>query len=161
VSPLGNGSGEDPQFAAGIADLVGSLATVMQQAAVTELDVDLGGVTIRLRRPAMTADEQPLPATMSASSLLAEEPGPAQHVIAAPMIGTFYSAPTPGAPPFVRVGDRVEVGQTIGIIEAMKIMNEIAADRGGVVETILVDNGQPVEYGSALITMSIGRGDRA
>ena len=77
------------------------------------------------------------------------------------MIGTFYASPTPGAPSFVHVGDRVEVGQTIGIIEAMKIMNEIAADRSGVVAAILADNGQPVEFGSALITMSLGRGDRA
>lgn len=160
MSPLGNGSGEDHQFAAGIADLVGSLATVMQQAAVTELDVDLGGVTIRLRRPAAAADEHSSPPTITAARPAAEEPSPAQHVIAAPMIGTYYSAPTPGAPPFVRVGDRVEVGQTIGIIEAMKIMNEIAADRSGFVETILVDNGQPVEYGSALITLTVGRGDR-
>ena len=69
----------------------------------------------------------------------------------APMIGTYYASPSPGDPPFVQVGDAVEVGQTIGIIEAMKIMNEIAADRNGVVAEVLVANSQAVEYGSPLI----------
>ena len=160
MSQAGNGSGVDPQFSDGIAELVGSLATVMQQSAVTELDVDLGAVTIRLRRPVAPGDGLATPATAPASRGAPEEQI-ITHIIAAPMIGTFYASPSPGAPPFVRVGDRVEVGQTIGIIEAMKIMNEIAADRGGVVEAILADNGQPVEYGSALIAMSLGRGDRA
>jgi acetyl-CoA carboxylase biotin carboxyl carrier protein len=161
VSVPGNGAGDDPQFISGIADLVGSLATVMQQAEVTELDVALGGVTIRLRRPPANGSGQSVPASDHISVALAktEQPAPA-HVITAPMIGTFYAAPSPGAPPFVRPGDRVEVGQTIGIIEAMKIMNEITADRGGVIEAILVDNGQPVEYGSALMTMNVGRSDR-
>ena len=156
----GNGAGDDPQFVASIADLVGSLAAVMQQAAVTELDVALGAVTIRLRRPAAGSNDLLVTVGEPAAAAPVEQAAPA-HVITAPMIGTFYAAPTPGAPPFVRAGDRVEVGQTIGIIEAMKIMNEIAADRGGVIEAVLVDNGQPVEYGSALLTMSIGRSDRA
>jgi acetyl-CoA carboxylase biotin carboxyl carrier protein len=82
-------------------------------------------------------------------------------LITAPMIGTFYAAATPGAQPFVVEGDEVYVGQTIGIIEAMKIMNEIAADRAGVVEAILVGNGQPVEYGSPLMRLGVGRSDRA
>lgn len=73
------------------------------------------------------------------------------HVITAPMIGTFYHASAPGESPFVDVGDRVEEGQTIGIIEAMKIMNEIASDRAGIVAEIIASNGQTVEYGSPLI----------
>jgi len=73
------------------------------------------------------------------------------HVVAAPMIGTFYASPSPGDPPFVEVGDSVEVGQTIGIIEAMKIMNEITSDRAGVVAEVLARNAEAVEYGSPLI----------
>ena len=73
------------------------------------------------------------------------------HIIAAPMIGTFYVAPAPNEPAFVQVGDEVSEGQTIGIIEAMKIMNEIASDRAGTVVELIAGDGQTVEYGSALI----------
>ena len=73
--------------------------------------------------------------------------------ITAPMIGIFYASPTPGTPPFVSEGDVVELGQTIGVIEAMKIMNEIAADRSGLVDAVLVASGQPVEYGSPLFRL--------
>jgi acetyl-CoA carboxylase biotin carboxyl carrier protein len=132
----------------------------MRQSSITELDLDLGDVSLRLRRPTSNNDgggdlqleNQPLAAT---------EAAPPEILITAPMIGTFYSAATPGAQPFVAEGDDVYVGQTIGIIEAMKIMNEIAADRAGVVEAILVGNGQPVEYGSPLMRLGAGRGDRA
>jgi acetyl-CoA carboxylase biotin carboxyl carrier protein len=69
------------------------------------------------------------------------------------MIGTYYAAPSPGDAPFVQIGDEVEVGQAIGIIEAMKIMNEIIADRSGIVLEVLVENAQPVEYGSPLLRL--------
>jgi acetyl-CoA carboxylase biotin carboxyl carrier protein len=155
-------SGADPVPPAPerVADLVQSLATVMRQASITELDLDLGDVSVRLRRPPpdydggeMRPENQPLTSTT--------EPDPPEILITAPMIGTFYAAATPGAQPFVAEGDEVYVGQTIGIIEAMKIMNEIAADRAGVVEAILVGNGQPVEYGSPLMRLGVGRSDRA
>ncbi|HEU0115146.1 MAG TPA: acetyl-CoA carboxylase biotin carboxyl carrier protein, partial [Thermomicrobiales bacterium] len=74
-------------------------------------------------------------------------------VITAPMVGSYYAAPSPGSPPFIEIGDAIEPGQPIGIIEAMKIMNEIVADRGGVVDAILVENGQAVEYGSPLVRL--------
>jgi acetyl-CoA carboxylase biotin carboxyl carrier protein len=74
------------------------------------------------------------------------------------MVGTFYTSPTPSSPPFVSVGDFVVAGQTIGIIEAMKIMNEITTDRSGVVMEFLIENGQPVEYGSPLLRVSDTRG---
>ena len=77
----------------------------------------------------------------------------ASIVITAPMIGTFYHAPAPGDPPFVNVGDPVEPGQVVGIIEAMKTMNEIPSEHAGVVAEILVANGQPVEYGQPLIRL--------
>ncbi len=69
------------------------------------------------------------------------------------MVGTFYRAPSPGAKPFVEVGDAVKTGQTVCIIEAMKLLNEIEADRDGIVKAILVENGQPVEYGEPLISL--------
>ena len=74
-------------------------------------------------------------------------------MITAPMIGTFYSAPAPGDSPFVQVGDEIEVGQVIGIIEAMKIMNEIIADRSGIVVEVLAESAQAVEYGSPLVRL--------
>ena len=76
------------------------------------------------------------------------------HVVTSPMIGTFYSASAPGEPAYVQVGDEVETGQVVGIIEAMKIMNEITADQSGVVVEILANNAEAVEYGSPLIRIS-------
>lgn len=142
-----------------VADLVGSLATVMRQSEVTELDLELGGVSIRLRRPARGDDLVDLPPTSAAEPDLAA-PNSASHVISAPMVGTFYAAPTPSGTPFVAPGDEVSAGQTIGIIEAMKIMNEITADRGGVVQELLVGNAQPVEYGSPLMRIGISLSER-
>ncbi len=131
----------------------------MRQSSITELDVDLGEVSVRLRRPAPDHDGgEPRQENQSPA---ATELDPPEILITAPMIGTFYAAATPGAQPFVVEGDEVYVGQTIGIIEAMKIMNEIAADRAGTVEAILVGNGQPVEYGSPLMRLGAGRSDRA
>jgi len=75
------------------------------------------------------------------------------ETIVAPMVGTFYAAPRPGADPFVRVGDHVEPGQVVAIIEAMKVMNEIVAERAGTIVEILVENGQPVEYGQPLMRL--------
>ena len=143
-----------------IADLVQSLATVMRQSSITELDLDLGDVSVRLRRPGPDHDGggEVRPENQA---LAPSEPELPEILITAPMIGTFYTSATPGAQPFVVEGDEVYVGQTIGIIEAMKIMNEIAADRAGVVEAVLVGNGQPVEYGSPLMRLGAGRSDRA
>ena len=78
----------------------------------------------------------------------AEIPG---HLVKSPMVGTFYRSPSPGAKPFVEVGDTVKSGDTICIIEAMKLLNEIECDKDGVVKAILVENGQPVEYGEPLV----------
>jgi acetyl-CoA carboxylase biotin carboxyl carrier protein len=153
-------SGSDPVPPAPerVADLVQSLATVMRQSSITELDLDLGDVSLRLRRPTSNHDGSEI--RLENQPLAATEADLPEILITAPMIGTFYAAATPGAQPFVAEGDDVYVGQTIGIIEAMKIMNEIAADRAGVVEAILVGNGQPVEYGSPLMRLGAGRSDR-
>ena len=83
----------------------------------------------------------------------AEEPAPdpALHEITAPLVGTFYVAPEPGAPPFVQPGDRVNAGQTVGIVEAMKLMNPVKADRAGEVVEVVAANAEPVEYGQVLV----------
>jgi acetyl-CoA carboxylase biotin carboxyl carrier protein len=147
-----------------VAEMVRSLAAVMHQSNVTELDLALGALSLRLRRPEYRVLDETASELTSASPmplLPAERPREHEHVIAAPMIGTFYAAPTPGSPPFITEGDEVVAGQTIGIIEAMKIMNEIVADRSGIVTAILVANGEPVEYGSPLARLSPRGGGRS
>jgi acetyl-CoA carboxylase biotin carboxyl carrier protein len=129
---------------------VRKLAEVMQDHGLAKIEVSQGGIHILLSagKPANVAT-LPLTATPVASPSAPSEPE--GHFVTAPMIGTYYASPSPGDPPFVQVGDAVEVGQTIGIIEAMKIMNEIASDRSGVVAEVFVANSQAVEYGSPLI----------
>ena len=101
--------------------------------------------------PAMTAAPAPVAASLSlaASDVVAL----AGHTVKSPMVGSFYRSATPGAKSFVEVGDTVAVGDTVCIIEAMKILNEIEADKAGVVKKILCDNGQAVEYGQALVVI--------
>ena len=84
----------------------------------------------------------------------ATPPEPEGHIVKSPMVGTYYRCPSPGAKPFVEVGDSVKKGQTICIIEAMKLMNEIEADKDGVIKAVLVENGQPVEYGEPLLIIA-------
>jgi acetyl-CoA carboxylase biotin carboxyl carrier protein len=97
----------------------------------------------------------PQTATQAASGLAQPAPAAAadEHIIKSPIVGTFYAGPSPDAGPFVRVGDFVEAGQTVCIIEAMKLMNEIEADISGEVVRVLVENGQPVEYGEPLFAL--------
>jgi acetyl-CoA carboxylase biotin carboxyl carrier protein len=141
--------------------MVRSLAAVMHQSNVTELDLALGALSLRLRRPEYGPSGESALAPPNSGPLPPLPDGrDHEHVITAPMIGTFYSAPTPGSPPFIAEGDEVVAGQTIGIIEAMKIMNEIVADRSGVITAILAANGEPVEYGSPLVRLAARRGDR-
>jgi acetyl-CoA carboxylase biotin carboxyl carrier protein len=100
--------------------------------------------------PSQTASAPAAPAPAAAPA--AETPTALEgHMVKSPMVGTFYRAGSPGAKPFVEVGDTVKVGQTICVIEAMKLMNEIEADKDGVIKAIMVENGQPVEYGEPLM----------
>ena len=150
-----DGAGAEASTAATdrVASLVASLASVMQQSTLTELDLRVGDLSVRMRRQA--GDVVDVGTVGSEPQAANPAPAPAsEHVIAAPMIGTFYASPTPGAPPFVSEGDEVMVGQTVGIIEAMKIMNEIAADRSGILTTVFVDNSQAVEYGTPLMRLA-------
>jgi acetyl-CoA carboxylase biotin carboxyl carrier protein len=160
VAQRGNGAQPSPPSPERVADLIRSLANVMRQSSITELDLDVGPMSVRLRRPApdLAVSVQARQETDSSTGALTS---PEEILITAPMIGTFYTSATPGDQPFVNEGDEVYVGQTIGIIEAMKIMNEIAADGSGVVESILVGNGQPVEYGSPLLRLRVGEGQHS
>ncbi len=92
-------------------------------------------------------------AAPAAAPAAAEAPVETGHVVKSPMVGTFYRASSPGAKAFAEVGDQVKAGQAVCIIEAMKIMNEIEADQDGTITKILVDNGQPVEYGQPLFVI--------
>ena len=131
---------------------VRELIGMMGKGGITELDLSTGDITIRLRGQS-AATITAVPAAPPSPSDTAIEPTNPGHTVTAPMIGTYYAAPSPGEAPFVNVGDDVEVGQVVGIIEAMKIMNEIISDRAGVVTEVLVENAQPVEYGSPLIRL--------
>jgi acetyl-CoA carboxylase biotin carboxyl carrier protein len=102
-----------------------------------------------------TAPESPAPTPPSAppAALPAQPPEEKLHIVKSPIVGTYYAAPNPGAPPFVQVGDPISVGQVLCIIEAMKLMNEIESDVAGEIARILVENGQPVEYGEPLFAI--------
>lgn len=139
------------------AEVIGAvreLISLMSKGGISELDLTSGNVSIRLRG-AVPGTNSGQVETAALHELPANTTAPDEgHVVTAPMIGTYYSAPSPGEDPFVRVGDEVEVGQVVGIIEAMKIMNEIVADKPGVVSEILVENAQAVEYGSSLVRLT-------
>jgi acetyl-CoA carboxylase biotin carboxyl carrier protein len=144
------------------------LIDLVQESGIAELEVTEGEERVRIARggavsvtplgaaaPAAAPVALAAPAAApggAASAPAAAEPAPGQegHVVKSPMVGTFYRAPSPDAKPFVSAGDAVKEGQTICVIEAMKLMNEIECDAAGVVKAILVENGQPVEYGQAL-----------
>ncbi len=103
--------------------------------------------------PAAPSASQPASHAVSAPAQPAPAAAADEHIIKSPIVGTFYAGPSPEAGPFVRAGDKVEAGQTVCIIEAMKLMNEIEADISGEVARVLVENGQPVEYGEPLFAL--------
>jgi acetyl-CoA carboxylase biotin carboxyl carrier protein len=105
--------------------------------------------------PAPRVEPRPAPAPEAAEPISAA-PAANLHEIKSPMVGTFYRAPAPDAKPFVEVGDKIKAGQVVCIVEAMKLMNEILCETDGVVDAILIDNGQPVEYGQAMFHIKTG-----
>jgi acetyl-CoA carboxylase biotin carboxyl carrier protein len=145
------------------------LIDLVQESGIGELEITEGeekvkivkggGVSVSAPAPAMAAapaaaPADPRPAPAAAAPPPAEpEPGQDGHAVKAPMVGTFYRSSSPDAKAFVEVGQAVKEGDTICIIEAMKLMNEIEADASGVVKAILVENGQPVEYGQPLFIL--------
>ena len=138
------------------------LIEMLEESHLAEIEIREGEESIRISRVSSLATPAAIPPATSAPVAAAaatsnepapESPAPAGHVIVSPMVGTFYRAPSPGSNPFVEVGARVNVGDTLCIIEAMKMLNEIEADRAGVVRAILKESGQPVEYGEALFVI--------
>jgi acetyl-CoA carboxylase biotin carboxyl carrier protein len=149
-----------------------TLIDLVEQSGISELEVKEGEESVRIARhptgamPQFITMQQAPPAVPAAPSStpsvagepVAEKPAAAppsakKHFVRAPMVGTFYRSPSPGAKPFVEVGQTVKQGQTLCIIEAMKMLNQIEADRNGVIAEILVENGQPVEFDQPLFAI--------
>jgi acetyl-CoA carboxylase biotin carboxyl carrier protein len=137
-------------------NLIRDLAALLKETELSEIEIEQGDFRIRVARGggAMpTAMAYPEPPAEAKEKELAKPVDPARHpgCVPSPMVGTAYRAPDPSAKPFVEVGDVVHVGQTILIIEAMKHMNEVAAPHAGRIADILVEDGQPVEFGQPLM----------
>ena len=135
------------------------LIDLVQESGINELEVTEGEEKVKIVKggaaPAVHSTPAPAPSAPTAPASTAA-PAPAEipgHLVKSPMVGTFYRSPSPGAKPFVEVGDSVKSGDTICIIEAMKLLNEIESDKDGVIKAILVENGQPVEYGEPLVVI--------
>ena len=146
---------------------VKKLIELLEESQVAEIEIHEGEESVRISRVTQQAAVAPavyqvpptgLPAALPAASV---EEAPAQenvtpdgHTVTSPMVGTFYEAPSPGAKPFVEVGQQVNAGDTLCIVEAMKMLNQIEADKSGVIKARLVENGQPVEFGQALYVIN-------
>ena len=135
------------------------LIELLEESGINEIEIKEGEESVRISRggsvaaapvtynvPVQAAPAAAAPAAPAAEATPAQPAQPEGHSVRSPMVGTFYRAPAPGAKPFVDVGQRVKVGEPLCIIEAMKMLNQIEADKDGVIAAILVDNGQPVEY---------------
>ncbi|CAN5811153.1 acetyl-CoA carboxylase biotin carboxyl carrier protein [soil metagenome] len=139
-----------------LTSVVENLISIMVAGNIGSLKLEYGSLRLALQskdravKPSRAKDNDATSAVVKTDSDQIENPSTA-HVVAAPMIGTFYVASAPNEPPFVFPGDVIAEGQTIGIIEAMKIMNEIASDCAGTVLEVIASDGQTVEYGSALV----------
>jgi acetyl-CoA carboxylase biotin carboxyl carrier protein len=140
--------------------LVRELALLLDETSLTEIEIERAGLRLRVARNISVAATMPVPvahaahlpvaaaaAVPAAAADLSKHPG----ALTSPMVGTAYWAPEPGAKPFIEVGSKVSVGQTLLIIEAMKTMNQIPSPRAGTVTQILVEDGQPVEFGEPLV----------
>ncbi|MEP6996630.1 MAG: acetyl-CoA carboxylase biotin carboxyl carrier protein [Betaproteobacteria bacterium] len=134
-----------------------TLIELVESSGIAELEIAEGEERVRITRALAPAAHQHAPPTMQVGGAPATHAAPAAapepegHTIKSPMVGTFYRSASPGAKAFVDVGDSVQAGDPLCIIEAMKLMNEIEADRAGVVKAILAENGQAVEYGQPLV----------
>ncbi|MEA5446055.1 acetyl-CoA carboxylase biotin carboxyl carrier protein [Gammaproteobacteria bacterium AB-CW1] len=147
------------------------LIELLEESGISEIEITEGEESVRISRhqpnaqpqyyaappapaPAPQAAQQsPAPADDGAAADDAGDDIPAGHKVESPMVGTFYRAPSPTSKPFVEVGQQVKEGDTICIVEAMKMMNQIEADKSGTIKAILVENGEPVEYGQPLFVI--------
>jgi acetyl-CoA carboxylase biotin carboxyl carrier protein len=144
---------------------VKKLIELLDESGIAEIEINEGEESVRISRYSTSAPAAPVqqyaaaPAVAPAPAPVAAEVNASEpaaiigHTVNAPMVGTFYTASAPGSPDFVKVGDKVSEGDTVCIIEAMKILNQIEADRSGTVKAILVENAQPVEFGQPLIVI--------
>ena len=141
-----------------------TLIELVESSGIAELEISEGEERVRITRTAASAQQtyapapapQPIIAAAQAAAPAVEPAKPALaegHVVKSPMVGTFYRSASPGSKAFVDVGQTVNSGETLCIIEAMKLLNEIEADQGGVIKAILVENGQPVEFGQPLFVI--------
>jgi len=141
--------------------LIRELALLLDETSLTEIEIERAGLRVRVARNISLAASVPTtyvpaaaaPAPVAAATTATSTADPAKHpgAVPSPMVGTAYWAPEPGAKPFVEVGSKVSAGQTLLIIEAMKTMNQIPSPRSGTVTQILVEDGQPVEFGEPLM----------
>ena len=138
--------------------LIRELALLLDETSLTEIEIERAGLRVRVARnitiaASMPATTQPGAIAAATASAAAAAADPVNHpgVVPSPMVGTAYWAPEPGAKPFIEVGTKVSAGQTLLIIEAMKTMNQIPSPRAGTVTQILVEDGQPVEFGEPLV----------
>lgn len=140
---------------------VKKLIELLDESGVAEIEIKEGEDSVRISRgvaggnqvmvPQSYASPPPPPAAVAETPAVeVQDSVPSGHSVNSPMVGTFYEAPAPGQPSFVEVGQSVKVGETLCIIEAMKMLNQIEADKTGVIKAKLVDNAQPVEFGQAL-----------
>lgn len=143
---------------------VKKLIELLEESGIAEIEINEGEESVRISRYSTTAPAAPIqqyapapaapaPAPAAETEVASETPAVSGHTVNAPMVGTFYTASAPGSPDFVKVGDSVNEGDTVCIIEAMKILNQIEADKSGTVKAILVENAQPVEFGQPLIVI--------
>jgi acetyl-CoA carboxylase biotin carboxyl carrier protein len=142
------------------------LIDLVEASGIAELEITEGEEKVRIAKsiagapmmmahaPQMMHAAAPAAPAAPVAAAPAEDAIPEGHVVRSPMVGTFYRAPAPGSKNFVEVGQSVNTGDTLCIIEAMKLLNEIEADLGGVIKAILVENGQPVEYGEPLFVIA-------
>jgi acetyl-CoA carboxylase biotin carboxyl carrier protein len=142
------------------------LIDLVQESGIAELEITEGEEKVRINRAGASVQNAVMavpqavtapPAPAAPVAAAAAEPAaavPEGHVVKSPMVGTFYRSPSPGAKHFVEVGQSVAAGDTLCIIEAMKLLNEIEADVGGTIKAVLVENGQPVEYGQPLFIIA-------
>jgi len=162
-------------------DEIRELIALASETGIAELEVQRGNDRVRIRRAGFAGSQEivlappayaaPVPAALPHAHTAHAQPAaaspageaskdkdakgtdPSLSLVKSPIVGTFYECPSPGAPPFVRVGERVQPGKVLCIIESMKLMNEIEAETSGILESKLVMNGQPVEYGEALFAI--------
>ncbi|RTZ39917.1 acetyl-CoA carboxylase biotin carboxyl carrier protein [Candidimonas sp. SYP-B2681] len=137
-----------------------TLIDLVAESGIAELEITEGEGKVRIVKFSQTVqpvayapEAAPAPVAAAAPAAPAAPVVPQGHTVKAPMVGTFYRAPNPGASPFVELGQSVKEGEPLCIIEAMKLLNEIEADKSGVIKEILVENGEPVEYGQPLFVI--------